>query len=258
MLVVQALVFADGGLSALGLNVVNMALVGAFAGYGIFLLVRRVLRTAAPSIALAAGIAACAAPVLAAVVFVGEYALGGNDAVSPTSLAGAMIGVHAVIGIGEGVITALAVGSVLAVRPDLVHGARRTVPVPAASNRRRPGGDVSTTRRISTLAFVALALVAAVALVVLVAPHASADPDGLEKVSAETGIDGGAVGHRLAGSPLADYGVRGVESDTTATGIAGIAGIVATFAAGTGVVWLVRRRRSPPTPPADPADPLAA
>ena len=134
VLVVQALVFADGGLSALGLNVVNMALVGAFAGYGIFLLVRRVLRTAAPSIALAAGIAACAAPVLAAVVFVGEYALGGNDAVSPTSLAGAMIGVHAVIGIGEGVITALAVGSVLAVRPDLVHGARRTVPVPAASN----------------------------------------------------------------------------------------------------------------------------
>ena len=43
VLVVQALVFADGGLSALGLNVVNMALVGAFAGYGIFLLVRRVL-----------------------------------------------------------------------------------------------------------------------------------------------------------------------------------------------------------------------
>ena len=70
---------------------------------------------------------------LAAAVFVGEYALGGNDAVSPTSLAGAMIGVHAVIGIGEGVITALAVGSVLAVRPDLVYGARRTVPVLAPS-----------------------------------------------------------------------------------------------------------------------------
>ena len=43
VLVVQALLFADGGLSALGLNVVNMALVGAFAGYGVFLVVRRLL-----------------------------------------------------------------------------------------------------------------------------------------------------------------------------------------------------------------------
>jgi cobalamin biosynthesis protein CbiM len=134
VLVVQAVLFADGGLSALGLNVVNMALVGAFAGYGIFLLVRKLLGATAPSVTLAAGLAAFAAPVLAAVVFVGEYAIGGNDAVSATSVAGAMIGVHALIGIGEGIITALAVGSVMAMRPDLVYGARGIAPAVA-----RPG-----------------------------------------------------------------------------------------------------------------------
>jgi cobalamin biosynthesis protein CbiM len=134
VLVVQALLFADGGLSALGLNVVNMALVGAFAGYGIFLLIRKVLGGTAPTVTLSAGLAACAAPVLAAIMFVGQYAIGGNDAVSTGSVAGAMIGVHALIGIGEGIITALAVGSVMAMRPDLVYGARGTAP---AAPRRR-------------------------------------------------------------------------------------------------------------------------
>ena len=128
VLVVQAVLFADGGLSALGLNVVNMALVGAFAGYGIFFLLRKLLGSTAPSVTLSAGLAAFAAPVLAAVAFVGEYAVGGNDAVSAASVAGAMVGVHALIGIGEGIITALAVGSVMAMRPDLVYGARGTVP----------------------------------------------------------------------------------------------------------------------------------
>ena len=128
VLAVQAVLFADGGLSALGLNVLNMALVGAFAGYGIFLVIRKVLGAAAPSVTLAAGIAAFVAPVLAAMLFVAEYAVGGSDAVSVESVAGAMIGVHALIGIGEGIITALAVGSVLATRPDLVYGARRVTP----------------------------------------------------------------------------------------------------------------------------------
>ena len=61
---------------------------------------------------------------LAALAFTVEYALGGNDAVGLGAVAGAMIGVHVLIGIGEGLITALAVGSVMAMRPDLVYGAR--------------------------------------------------------------------------------------------------------------------------------------
>jgi cobalt/nickel transport system permease protein len=124
VLVVQALLFADGGLSALGLNVVNIALVGSFAGYAVFAALKRLLGRAPSVVTLAAGLAAATSPVLAAVAFTIEYAMGGNDAVSVGSVAWAMIGVHALIGIGEGIITALAVGAVLAMRPDLVHGAR--------------------------------------------------------------------------------------------------------------------------------------
>jgi cobalt/nickel transport system permease protein len=138
VLVVQGLLFADGGLSALGLNVINMAFVGAFAGYGVFLVARRLLGRSPASVATAAGIAAVAAPVLAAVAFTVEYAIGGNDAVSIGAVAASMIGVHVLIGIGEGIITAIAVGAVMATRPDLVYGARgitraERAPVTAAS-----------------------------------------------------------------------------------------------------------------------------
>jgi cobalt/nickel transport system permease protein len=128
VLVVQALLFADGGLSALGLNVINMAFVGAFGGYGVFLVARRLLGRTSAGATAAAGVAAFTAPILASVLFVFEYAVGGNDAVSVGAIAGAMVGVHVLIGVGEGIITALAVGAVMATRPDLVFGARGIVP----------------------------------------------------------------------------------------------------------------------------------
>ena len=130
VLFVQSLMFADGGLSALGLNVVNMALVGALLGYAVFAAVRRVLPRRKSSIVLAAGIAAGLAPNMAALVFVLEYALGGNGAAPLGTVLGAMLGVHTLIGIGEGVITAMTISSVLAVRPDLVHGAGTVVNAP--------------------------------------------------------------------------------------------------------------------------------
>jgi cobalt/nickel transport system permease protein len=128
VLVVQALFFADGGVSALGLNVVNMALVTAFAGYLIFATARRAAGRSNGGIAVAAGIAAFCSVILASVAFVVEYALGGTGNAPVATVAGAMIGVHALIGIGEAVITAVTVGAVLAVRPDLVYGARDLLP----------------------------------------------------------------------------------------------------------------------------------
>ena len=124
VLTVQCLLFADGGVSALGLNIVNMAMVGAFGGYAAFLLIKRFVPKTKSGITSACGVAAGLAPPLAAIVFTLEYAVGGNDAASVGTVAAAMIGVHILIGIGEGIITAMAVGSVLAVRPDLVWGAR--------------------------------------------------------------------------------------------------------------------------------------
>jgi len=124
VLAVQALLFADGGLSALGLNVLNMALVTAFGGYAVFVLARRVMSRTPSSVVLAAGIAAAVSVMLSAAAFTLEYAVGGTGTASVSTVAGAMVGLHVLIGIGEGVITGLVVGAVLATRPDLVWGAR--------------------------------------------------------------------------------------------------------------------------------------
>ena len=136
VLLVQGLLFADGGLSALGLNTINMAFIGAFVGYGIFAAIRAVLPKTRSSVIVASGIAAALAPVLAACMFTLEYAIGGNGAASVGRVAAAMISVHVLIGIGEGVITAMTVSAVLASRPDLVHGAAHLPPFirPAADS----------------------------------------------------------------------------------------------------------------------------
>jgi cobalt/nickel transport system permease protein len=124
VLVVQALLFADGGLSALGLNVTNMALVGTFVGWGAFLLVRRALPANASGVVAASAVAALVSVVAASLAFAVEYAIGGNGGVSAGTVASAMVGVHVLIGMGEAAITALTVGAVMATRPDLVYGAR--------------------------------------------------------------------------------------------------------------------------------------
>lgn len=124
VLFVQALLFADGGLSALGLNVVNQALVTALLGWLIFRGLRFLLPRTKGGVVAASGIAGFLSVVLASLAFTLEYAIGGTGGASATTVLFAMVGVHVLIGIGEGVITALTVSVVLAVRPDLVYGAR--------------------------------------------------------------------------------------------------------------------------------------
>jgi cobalt/nickel transport system permease protein len=128
VLAVQAFMFADGGITALGANVFNMGAVGGVVVGGLMLAVRKALpntrtallgATAAGAwLAVMAGAAACAV----------ELALSGT--VPLATVLPAMLGVHAVIAIGEAVITVAAVSAVLATRPDLIHG---PVPEPAAA-----------------------------------------------------------------------------------------------------------------------------
>lgn len=136
VLVVQALLFADGGITALGTNVTNMALVTAFGGYVVFLGLRRLLPATRSSLVAASGVAAGLAVVASSLAFTVEYAIGGSGGVAIDRVAAAMVSVHVLIGIGEGVITALAVSAVLSSRPDLVHGATslaRLSPSPEAN-----------------------------------------------------------------------------------------------------------------------------
>ncbi len=125
VLVVQGIFFADGGLSAIGLNVFNMALIATFLGYGMFALFLRVLPPRMGSVVVGAGIAAGLSVLLAAAGFSLQYWIGGEGGVDAGRVTAAMLGVHSLIGIGEGIITAFVVGAVVRVRPDLVAGTAR-------------------------------------------------------------------------------------------------------------------------------------
>lgn len=141
VLVVQAVLFADGGLTALGVNVVLMAFVTTIAGYGVFRLLLAVLPRRLRHVPLAAFVGAFVSVPAAALGFVGFYAVGGTSEVPIASVATAMVGVHLLIGLGEAVITALTVSSVLATRPDLVFGARRLLPRPVLQIRAQASGQ---------------------------------------------------------------------------------------------------------------------
>lgn len=264
VLLMQGVLFADGGLTALGVNITDMAIVTTVVAYALFRGLVKVLPRRRRSITMASFVAALVSVPAAAVAFTALYALGGTADVPIGKVFAAMVGVHVLIGIGEAAITALTVGAVIAVRPDLVYGARgltaplelRTSPlaapdgepvaapapadepatVPAAASDAAPRRSV---RRV-WLAGLAAALVCAGGL----SYYASASPDGLEKVAQDQGIAAKAKDHATKDSPLADYSVKDITDPRLAGGLAGVIGVGATLAAGTGVFVVLRRRRS--------------
>lgn len=127
VLLVQSLLFADGGVTALGTNITLLGLVTVLVGWLVFRGLQAVLPKRLGLVPPLASVAAFVSVPATALVFVGLYAVGGQAPVPMAALTTAMLGWHTVIGIGEAVITGLVVGSVIAVRPDLVHGARRVL-----------------------------------------------------------------------------------------------------------------------------------
>jgi cobalt/nickel transport system permease protein len=136
VLIVQSLLFADGGITALGTNITNMAVVGVAVGYATAAALYAIARRRNPDVPVAglgfiSFVAAVLGTVCAAMAFVVEYAIGGAGATSLGTVAGYMLGTHVLIGIGEGVITAVTVMAVARSRPDLVYlmrSARKAVP----------------------------------------------------------------------------------------------------------------------------------
>lgn len=124
VLLLQSLLFADGGLSALGLNIFNMSIIGVWVSFAIFHLFKRILPKTKISLIAAAGIAALISVPAAAAGFVVQYAIGATAPFSVTSVLAAMVGTHILIGIGESIITIFAVGAILSSRSDLVYGYR--------------------------------------------------------------------------------------------------------------------------------------
>ena len=128
VLLIQGLLFADGGLTALGLNIFNMGFVGVWVSYGIFVLIYKLLArfgSNKTSVVVAGAIAAFISVPAAASAFVFEYWIGGVATYSTTTVLGAMVGTHILIGIGEAVITFLTISAVISTRKDLVYGANK-------------------------------------------------------------------------------------------------------------------------------------
>ncbi|MFD5595805.1 energy-coupling factor ABC transporter permease [Streptomyces griseorubiginosus] len=253
VLLMQGILFADGGLTALGVNITDMAVVTTVVAYAVFRGLVKVLPRGRGAITAASFVAAVLSVPAAAVAFTLIYAVGGTTDVSIGKVATAMIGVHVLIGIGEAAITALTVGAVVAVRPDLVYGARGL----QQKLKLRVGGelvDVPDTAPVaaarSSRKVWITGLVASLLLAGFVSFYASASPDGLEKVAADQGIDAKTEEHASADSPLADYGVKDVEDARLSGGLAGVIGVGVTVVAGTGVFWAVRRRRGADVSPA--------
>ena len=130
VLLVQGLMFADGGLTAYGLNVLLIGIVPTFAGWWVFRAFRSVLPATKRSVVAASGVAAFVSVPVAAAVFAVLFAVGGSVDISFGAVLTAMVGVHTLVGIGEAVITAAVVSAVVSTRPDLVYGAQDLVPAP--------------------------------------------------------------------------------------------------------------------------------
>jgi cobalt/nickel transport system permease protein len=128
VVLVQALFFADGGITALGTNVILMGVLTVAVGWLVFRLALRLLPSRRSSTVPASFVAALVSVPVSALGFVALYAVGGTADISLAALATAMLGWHTLIGVGEAFITAATVASVLAVRPDLVYGARTFLP----------------------------------------------------------------------------------------------------------------------------------
>ncbi len=234
VVVVQALLFADGGITALGYNVINMAIVPAFAGWALYLMFRKVLPRSAGGVVGATGLACGTSVVLAATAFSIEWLFGASAPIPFDTVFGAMVGVHTLIGIGEGVLSAMVVATAMATRPDLVAGARDL-----------SAGELGDRRPVSARAFAIGGVLVALVFAVVVSQFAFDGPDGLEKVAEDEGFVEQAQAHAITGSPFADYATRGLGNEQLSLAVAGLAGVAVTLLVGIGIASAGRRAGRP-------------
>jgi len=218
VVIIQSLLFADGGLSALGVNVLNMAIVTCATGWVIVKYWLKFIGKNKTSIIAASVVSGIITVVFSSIAFTLEYAIGGTISIPVSSVLVAMISTHFLIGIGEGVITALIVGLLVRVRPDLVYAYDRN--------------DSNTTNVSLYGLFIVLIL-----LLTLITPFASSSPDGLESVAENFGFqetDGVVL-------LLEDYGINAINNNFISTVLSGLLGVIVIVAMFTIVV---NRRKS--------------
>jgi len=202
VVIIQSLLFADGGLSALGVNVLNMAIVTSATSWFIVKYWIKFIgknKTSIVSVSVLAGILSV---VFSSIAFTIQYAIGGTISIPVGTVLLAMVTTHFIIGFGEGIITALIITLLIRVRPDLIYAYERS--------------DENTTKVSFYGLFIILIL-----LLSLLTPFASSSPDGLESVAEEFGFtqtDGIVL-------LLDDYGISAVNNDFISTVLSALLGV---------------------------------
>jgi len=206
---VQGLLFQDGGLLVMGANIFNMGILTAVIGFGLYRLVSGGSRGVRLAVA---GVAAWTATMAAALITALQLWLSSTtrlEIVFP-----AMMGVHALIGVGEALITVAAIAFIERTRPDLI----------SAEKAKASGGS----------GWVIAGLVVTL-LAVLISPFASSNPDGLERVATDIGfLDRGLD---TTFQILPDYTIPFLGETGLSTVLAGVVGAVVVF----GILFLIGR-----------------
>ena len=203
VVVIQSLLFADGGLSALGVNVLNMAIITSLTGWLTITFWKKLFGDSQFTLISGSVIAGLLSVVFSSIAFVMEYAIGGTVSVPLGSVLIAMISTHLFIGLGEGIITALIISLLLRVRSDLVY----------ANTKKNKSNNLSTSYGIFIVLILSLTLVT---------PYASSSPDGLESVASNFGFEetDGVV------LLLEDYGISSVNNNFVSTILSELLGVL--------------------------------
>lgn len=216
ILIIQALLFQDGGITALGANIFNMGIVGVLLGYSVF----RGMNWLTGNFRISIFTASWFSVVAASCSVAAELSMSG---VVPAALSfPGMMGTHAIIGIGEGAVTIAAIELISKVNKDAVFLSGAATLKPTA------GKTIWIWLCVSFL------------VALLLAPFASDLPDGLEKVAERLGFI--ERGTSILSSPLSDYQIPDMEGGLS-TATAGVVGILITFALAYTIVRLLHKRR---------------
>jgi cobalt/nickel transport system permease protein len=210
VVVIQSLLFADGGLSALGVNVLNMAIITSLTGWLIITSWKKLFGDSRFSLISGSVIAGLLSVVFSSIAFVLEYAIGGTVSVPLGSVFIAMISTHLFIGLGEGIITAIIISLLLRVRSDLVY----------VNTKKNKSNSLSTSYGIFIILILSLTLIT---------PYASSNPDGLESVATEFGFEE-TDGLVLL---LNDYGISSINNNFLSTTLSALLGILTIAGMGT-------------------------
>jgi cobalt/nickel transport system permease protein len=217
VLIIQAVLFADGGITALGANIFNLGVISVWVAWILTQTLQRLLGGSKGRLPLAAGIAAGVSIVAAAIACAIQLTLSGTA--SGNIVLPAMTGVHILIGVGEGLITGGVLAYLATARPDLLPG-----------EEEKFGGWL--------IPVVGIFLVAGV-----LSLFASAWPDGLERVAENLNFINLAEEVRVAvPTPLADYGIEGIGA--IGTSIAGLLGAASCFGVAFGIAKVMKPKNA--------------